>query len=88
MAAVVRRNAPKLVAAGDAVMTGASAWTAGADDAIAAANLAAQGMSDPVAGSTRITGGDMAVVTNFLAHGTVLGLGQRAQCEQYSKNTE
>jgi hypothetical protein len=88
MAAIVRRSAPKSVAAGDAVMTGAGAWTAGADQAIAAANLAAQGMSNPVAGSTRITGDNMAVMTHFLAHGTLLGLGQRTQCDQHSENTE
>jgi hypothetical protein len=88
MAAVVRRNAPKSVAAGDTVMTGAGAWTAGADDAIAAANLAAQRMGDPVAGSTRIPCHDMAVMPHFLARGTLLGLGQRAQCKQYGKNTE
>lgn len=69
-------------------MTGAGAGTAGADDAVTAARLAAQGMGNPVTGSARIAGDDMAVVTQFLARSALLGLGQWAQRKQHGKYTE
>jgi hypothetical protein len=76
------------VAASDAVMMDAGAWTAGADNAVAAADLAAQRMGDLVTGGARIAGYDIAVMTQLLTHGAILGLGQRAQREQYSTYTE
>jgi hypothetical protein len=66
-------------------MTGAGAGTAGADDTVAAADLAAQRMGYPVAGSTGVTGDDMAVMAHFAAHGipALLGLRQWAERQQY-----
>jgi hypothetical protein len=73
------------VAAGDAVMTGASTGTAGADDTVAAADLAAQRMGYPVAGSTGVASDDMAVMSHFATHGipAFLGLRQWAERQQY-----
>jgi hypothetical protein len=76
------------VAASDTVMMDAGAWAAGADNAVAAADLAAQRMGDLVTGGACIAGYDIAVMTQFFTHGALLGLGQRAQREQYSTYTE
>ena len=64
-------------------MTCACARTAGADDAIAAAYLAAQRMRNLVADCTGVARDNVTVVAHFLAYGfpAFLRLGQRAQSE-------
>jgi hypothetical protein len=69
-------------------MMGAGAWAACANKAVAAADLAAQRMGDLVTGSARIAGYNISVMTQLFTHGALLGLGQRAQREQYSTYTE
>ena len=75
----------KSVAAGDTVMTGAGTGMAGADHTVAAADLAAQRMGYPVAGSTGVASDDITIVPHFAAHGipALLGLRQWAERQQY-----
>jgi hypothetical protein len=88
LAAPVHSSLPGSIAARDAVMTGAGTWTAGADDTVAAAYLAAQRVGYSVAGSACIASDDVAIMAHFFARAAFLGLGQRAQREQYSQYSE
>jgi hypothetical protein len=88
LAAPVHAWPSELVTAGDAIMTGADAWPAGTHDTVTATDLAAQRMGDPVACSAGVAGDDVAIMSQFAAHGiaTLLGLSQRAQRQQYGNN--